>query len=407
MMRRRAAICGAYLLWALSAAGQADSRVREIEAKRQAKAVALAPVKTSAVDRIFQDVPAPRLLRKLLGEGDGLRLKTGGLPTGSGFAAGPEYFRPGLFGKAVSFRASAVGSTALYYRLETQLSAPSLENGRMSGSLKAIRSDFTQLNYYGPGARSSLDDRTTYRLERTSFEGTFGFRPARRTQVGTGMGYVWFNVGPGTAPDWPSSGQRFSPATTPGIREQSNFLVSRIFAQLDTRDDDLDPRRGMRVRSEFSLYSDRRRSAYSFTRLDADVERYYSFLSGLRGIALHGRIQLANALAGQQVPFYLQPTLGGADDLRGYPAFRFYANNTVVLNAEYRWTLFHNLSAAVFTDMGKALLRISAWRDSPWRMSYGAGIRLNARPMFLRVDVGFSSEGVQMWLKFENIFQLF
>src|SRR5690242_21356753 len=55
----------------------------------------------------------------------------------------------------------------------------------LSASIEAIRSDFTQLNYYGPGARSSLDDRTTYRLERTSLEGTFGFRPGRRTQLGT------------------------------------------------------------------------------------------------------------------------------------------------------------------------------------------------------------------------------
>jgi outer membrane protein assembly factor BamA len=273
--------------------------------------------------------------------------------------------------------------------------------------VKAIRSDFSRIDYYGEGARSSRHGRTTYRLETTSIDGGVGVRPSRHTELGAGAGYLWFNVGPGTASDRPSADQVFTPANTPGIQQQSNFFLGRLFAQLDTRDDPIDPRRGTRARGAVSLYSDRRRSAYSFTRVDAELEHYLSFFSGLRGIALHGRAHLTDPLAGDSVPFYLQPTLGGADDLRGYPAFRFYANDMFVFNAEYRWILFKDLSAAAFADMGKVLPRISAWRESPWRTSCGAGIRLNAHPMFLRLDIGFSSEGVQTWLKFENIFSLF
>ena len=47
-----------------------------------------------------------------------------------------------------------------------------------------------------------------------------------------------------------------------------------------------------------------------------------------------------------QVPFYLQRTLGGPDDLRGFRHLRFRDRNALLLQAEYRWEIFTAVDGA-------------------------------------------------------------
>jgi outer membrane protein assembly factor BamA len=56
-----------------------------------------------------------------------------------------------------------------------------------------------------------------------------------------------------------------------------------------------------------------------------------------RALALRDRTTLTDAAAGQVLPFYMQPVLGGSDDLRGFRPFRFADQNLLNLTAEYRW----------------------------------------------------------------------
>jgi hemolysin activation/secretion protein len=105
------------------------------------------------------------------------------------------------------------------------------------------------------------------------------------------------------------------------------------------------------------------------------------------------------------VPFYLQPILGGSDDLRGFRAFRFSGNNSLVLNAEYRWESFSGLDLALFVDGGKVFPTPGHLNFSNLEASGGFGLRFNARNQtFLRIDVGFSREGFQAWFKFNDVF---
>ena len=59
------------------------------------------------------------------------------------------------------------------------------------------------------------------------------------------------------------------------------------------------------------------------------------------------------------IPFYMQPSLGGSEDLRGYRPFRFRGDNLLAMNAEYRWEVFSGLDMAVFADAGKVFTRKS------------------------------------------------
>jgi len=101
----------------------------------------------------------------------------------------------------------------------------------------------------------------------------------------------------------------------------------------------------------------------------------------------------------------MQPRLGGSDDLRGFRPFRFYDDNLLIANVEYRWETFSGLDMALFADAGKVFSRHADWNFHNLEASAGFGLRFNVvNNVFLRLDVGFSHEGFQVWVKFNNIF---
>ena len=83
-----------------------ETRAAEIEAARQRKAGALQPETNSRLEERLIWFEERRKLVRLAGV-DGLRLKTGGLVEGGGFAIGPEYLRDDLKEGQVQVRAAA------------------------------------------------------------------------------------------------------------------------------------------------------------------------------------------------------------------------------------------------------------------------------------------------------------
>src|SRR6185503_17228170 len=96
---------------------------------------------------------------------------------------------------------------------------------------------------------------------------------------------------------------------------------------------------------------------FSFHRVSAVAEHYIPFLNQKRVIALRAKTDLSFHSERQVVPFYLQAILGGDSDLRGFPAYRFYDENSLVFNAEYRWEVSSRFDAALFVDSGKVFNR--------------------------------------------------
>ena len=152
-------------------------------------------------------------------------------------------------------------------------------------------------------------------------------------------------------------------------------------------------------------FSDRNYDQYSFRRIDASMEQYLSFFNQKRVIALHARSVLSYPLAGNAVPFYMQPTLGGVSDLRGYRNYRFYDNNIFSINSEYRWEIFTVLDAAVFGDAGKVFHRDGDFNLKSLESDVGFGFRFKSREaVVLRIDTAFSHEGFGLWFAFDQVF---
>jgi hypothetical protein len=382
-----------------------DSRAEEIQAARREKSRHLQPDIPPKPERVLNFIKDKRLVERITGGVAGIRLRLGGLATGQGFALGPEYIRRDLAHEQVVFRASAIASIKRAYLVDMEFDMPRLAGSHAFVNLYTAHRNFPRLQYYGPGPDSSLGGRSDYRLEDTSFAARAGVRPVRPLYLGVHGGYSMVNVGPGTDERFIDTELSFNEFQTPGVRQQTDFLVGGGFVQLDYRDHPGGPRRGGNYLLQYSKYSDRAAHLFNFNRLEAELQQYIPFLNERRVIALRARADLTDAHRGNRVPFYLQPTVGGSNDLRGFRQWRFVDNNAMALNAEYRWEVFSGMDMAIFGDAGKVFPR---WEDLNFKdleAAYGFGLRFNVRnSVFLRIDTGFSHEGFQIWFKFNNVF---
>ncbi len=381
------------------------TRAGQIEQLRQQKAAQLEPDTPSGLEHALNVIKEKKIVERITAGIAGFRAHMGGLITGSGFAVGPEYDRHDLLRGQVAVRASARASLQKFYLMDAELNLPRLANDHVFVNWYALHRNYPHIDYYGPGSNSAKLGRSSWGLEDTSFQTMMGVQPVHGLRIG-GLGrYLLTNVFRGHDNRFASAGSLYNETTTPGIQFQTDFLEGGGFVQYDWRDNPGGPRRGGNYIAQYASFSDIRRGRYSFDRVDLEAQQYIPFFNQRRVIALRGKVEAAAPHSGNLVPFYLQPTLGGSEDLRGFRPFRFYDNNAVILNGEYRWEVFSGLDMALFVDGGQVFHDWHRINYRELKADAGFGFRFNVRnDVFLRIDTGFSREGFQIWVKFNNVF---
>lgn len=389
-----------------SALGQEATRTAEIEAARQAKSQALAPDDVSKPEKVLRDFKDKKVLERITAGFNGFRVKIGGMATGGGFALGPEYYRDDLATGRITARGAYQMSFNGWSRMDLQFNFLMKKGHPLWAQFYAVRHNYNSMNYYGPGPDSSKNGRSNYRLEDVAIDGTAGANLLRgKVTLAASGGILRVNVGPGADDRFVSSEQIYSEATTPGITVQPRFFRGGGYVEFDTTDVRTGPRSGSFIGVNFSHYVDREGGAYTFDRVDMDFQQYLPFFNKRRVIALRNRTSSAWAGTGKRVPFYMQPVVGGSDHLRGFRPYRFYDNNSMTWNAEYRWEVFAGMDMALFFDAAHVAPKFKDLNFRDLETSWGFGFRGNARnSVFLRLDVGFSHEGFQVWFKFNDAF---
>ena len=106
------------------------------------------------------------------------------------------------------------------------------------------------------------------------------------------------------------------------------------------------------------------------------------------------------------MPFFLQPTLGGSEDLRGFREYRFRDRNMVVFNAEYRWEAFSGLDLAAFADAGQVAPEqgIFIFADFQKRLMEQDFGSTRKRASFCEWISAFLREGRRLFVKFGHVF---
>jgi len=391
------------LLWPLAAVYSQDNlSLNPVTVLEKSRAPEFTYDEAPTLDRGLRQTRKLPLVSFLNG-GYGFRAKLGRPAPTSGFAAGVEYNAGNYTTGQVLFRTSARASTGRYLHADAEVAFPRLAGEKIFANVTAVHRNFPQLRYYGPGAGSRAEGITNFRLEDTRAEATAGVRPLRIVRLGATASYLKINTGPGTSSRYFSIKRIYAPQQATGLDRQTDYAAPGVFAEIDYTDHVGSPRSGGIYYARLTNYVDQQHGAYSFRGLDIDLRQFLPLFHEQRVFALRAHGTFTDTPRGNLVPFYMQPTLGGPETMRAYPAFRFYGNNSMYFNAEYRWKLSTGIEMALFTDAGKVFPNRRQIDLRGLQFCYGAGLRLNYRQgTFMRLDGGCGREGCQVWLRFHE-----
>jgi hypothetical protein len=388
---------------AYSQSGQPDSasETRQDVLRRAREERVLAPHKPNPLERamaVAEDRLMPLLAR------DGLHWKLGSITTGSGFAYGGGFRNRRLFDREGAFTIWGAASLKRYTAFESRLEFPDLAGGHVSAGTFGRYHSYPQESFFGIGPDSRRSDRSSFKLQNTIVNLHAGVKPWRTTTFGAQIEYQRPRVDEGTSAHIPTIGTLFDERSAPGLEGQHDFVRIGGHVDVDYRRP-RNARRGGWYQLDVSHFSDQQ-GTYDFRRVDADVRQYFSAFAERRVVALRLFASTSDTAAGGQVPFYLMPSLGGHDSLRGFRDYRFRGPHAILTQAEYRWEIWSGLDAALFYDAGKVADRRSDLDFRRLNDAYGFGFRFNTDSgVILRIDAGFGSrDGKHLYIVFGDVF---
>jgi len=380
------------------------SRAQAVADAEQEKAKHLEPQKPPRGERKFNHVQQ-KFIKPLINQ-NGPALKFGGIPTGGGFSLGPQFTRQGLLADHLTWNTFVAGSTRKWYGGASSFDFHDLANGHLELRTDGGYQNSASVYYFGEGPDSSKSNKTDFDREFTTTHfAALGHFFDQKLTVGYILGGLLVHVGPGDRNDTPTTEQLFTEANTPGLTQQSNFITGTATVQLDFSRPGFSNPAGLQLEADDSQFFDRSGNRANFHLLETQAIYHLPITNGLRTLVFRVRNETAFAENNQVVPFYLQPTLGGPDDLRGYDRYRFYADGNSVATLEYRWSISQTLEMAVFGDGGNVYARPGLIGVRDLHGDGGIGFRIkNKQASVMRFDVGFSPEGVNVWFVFNDIF---
>ena len=270
--------------------------------------------------------------------------------------------------------------------------------------------------FYGLG-QSDRDAGGGYRRDERIAGVGAAVKPLRGMAVGLSGSVVDNRFGEGRDDDIPPIEERFSPVEVPGVWMDSRYgaidawieydrreLVSRRVEErftpmAYTRDRlPLGTNRGWYVAAAARPYFGVGEDDPHFIRYS--IEAQYFMPMGFQTDGIASRVQMIATRSSDAPPFYLLPALGGAHSIRGFRAERFRAENTLLVNLEYRRSLLLFLDLALFVDAGQAFREGSPISLNAMEYGYGAGLRGRiGRYVFGRIDLAHSREGLHVYFR--------
>ena len=394
-------------LWLLPLAAYAQAtRAEALEAERAKRAQQLRPYEPKRLEKLILDAEEGKL-RRLIAPYNGFFVEYGYTykPIGSGIGFGGG-FRHDLFNRQARV-VFEVGETFRHYRMgRADFSLPRLAGERLELGVEGVYRRHTQDDFYGLGPDSRSDDRVSYLFQGGEVQGRAIYAVRPWLSVGTRLGRIAPDIDSGKDDRFPSIENLFDDSAAPGLTEQPAFMYGDAFAEVDYRDEPGRARSGGHYVLTLRKYADRELDRYSFRSVDLLLQHFVPIFDKKRVFAFQLGVAATGADAGNRVPFYMQPTLGGSRTLRSSADFRFRDTNALWMNAEYRWEVIGALDMALFTDWGKVASKASDLDFSDLEHAYGIGFRFVAgQAVILRIDLATGgSDGFQTFFKFSKAF---
>lgn len=275
----------------------------------------------------------------------------------------------------------------------------------LSLDIKAEYDKYLKYSFFGVGPDSSKDDNTVFEHETRSLQLTLGRGFSRVFSIEAG--YVlrqltYANV----EADRPFTGL---------LRQYGKQRVpyATLTLRYDTSDSQIHPVRGVRILLQGDLAADWLGSAdASFSRLTMDVRKYMLLFGDADVLAFRTLVQYVD---GSRIPFFDLALLGGGgtmNAMRGYSLNRFMDKGKILANVEYRFPLVWRaklplgmkIGGNLFLDAGTVWPSLDRLDFGKMAVDAGAGLRIYMPDFAVRVDVGFSGEGMGLYFNFGHVF---
>jgi AAA family ATP:ADP antiporter len=303
---------------------------------------------------------------------------------GGGLAVGPGYRR--TYGDSGTINAYAAVSVKNYRAAELSVGLPEMGRGRLTIRLNGRYLDAPEVAFYG----ATEDDKRMFEYTTANAGAVARIQASKQVAFGGGFDLVMADAG--------------SPFGTAAPRVDPTYGQTRAFVEFDTRTTPGYTATGGYYRLDFTDSRETGSGPYTFQRVDADVQRFIPILRDNWVIALRGLVSTTTTADGNQVPFFLQPALGG-HTLRGYPSWRFRDRNRVLLTGEYRWAAGPFVDMAVFVDAGTVAPRFDELDLGRLQTSHGVGLTFHTpRQTAFRMEVARTREGLGLALSFSPRF---
>jgi hypothetical protein len=389
----------------------AATRAGLLEEAREALSRQSTPPERSAIERGLRWYDHQHVLTKVLGGWKGLHLAPTGFPAGAGIKVGLGYDRA-LNAAAADPRASNRASVSTaggystngYTRVGTRIDLANVGGSNIDVNIGGQFYEYPQEEFYGLGMTSTESAESNYLLDVVD-AGVAVKWQASWLRLGGGLSYFAPRVGRGTASRSPSTSDLYTGAEAPGLGTHTDYIKAKVSAEIDRRDNPAHPHAGGRYALAVTRFDDRSSGQYDFQRLDASIHQYLPLPDRYRLLALRAEGVFTTADGDDAVPFYLQPTLGGASQLRGFRESRYRDQNSLLIGAEYRWEAWWALDTALFVDAGMVAPSRRSLSLRDMEVGYGIGFRFHSNRAFVaRLDLAFSREGFVPLLRFEHVF---
>jgi hypothetical protein len=282
-----------------------------------------------------------------------------------------------------------------YKRVEAEFAAPRLFDRRGTLSVLGGWREATQVGFYGLGtAGTSNDDRVNYGFRQPYASGHLEVRPTRGAFLVAGGAELSKWDQRGGAGNKPSIEDVYTPGTLAGLGATPVYVHTQGTVGLDTRTSPAYSRRGGFFGVTAHDFNDQD-GGYDFRQVDYVAVQHVPIGRDAWVLSLRGEVSTTFADDGNEVPFFLLPSLGGGSSLRGFASWRFRDRNSVLLSAEWRILVNQFFETAVFADAGKVTRDRGDLDLDHLRTDVGFGLRLHgpaATP--LRIDFAKSREGL-------------
>jgi hypothetical protein len=283
-----------------------------------------------------------------------------------------------------------------YKRMEAEFIAPRIFQRRGDLSILGGYREATQVAFYGLGTNSEKDNRTNYLFKQPYLSGLMTLWPTRKLlMLRGGVEATQWTINPGEG-SFPSIETAYTPQTLPGVDAKVTYLHTQGTVGFDWRPSRDYARRGGFYGVTLHDYTDND-EAFGFRQVDYEVIQHFPILRETWAISLRGLVQTTTRKDGQEIPFFLLPSLGGGHNMKGYESYRFRDRNSLLLQGEWRIMVNRFMDTAFFYDAGKVAERTSDLDLDGLTHDYGVGVRFHSPfSTLFRVDLAKSPEGLRL-----------